>query len=78
MARFPQDAGAAAGLFGAARFGFGALAGVAVSLLHDKHGVSMARVILATTSLSLLGQVFTLPRVNKFKSLIEYGSVVCA
>lgn len=56
MARFPQDAGAAAGLFGAAQFGFGALASVAVSLLHDGTGLSMACVILVVSSLSLLGQ----------------------
>ena len=56
MARFPRDAGAAAGLFGAAQFGFGALASVAVSLLHDGRGVSMAWTILAVSTLSLLGQ----------------------
>lgn len=57
MARFPQEAGAAAGLFGAAQFGFGATASVAVSLLHDGRGVAMAGVILAVSMLSLLGQV---------------------
>lgn len=57
MARAPQDAGAAAGLFGAAQFGFGALASVAVSLLHDGGGVSMACVIFGASALSLLGQL---------------------
>lgn len=57
MARAPQDAGAAAGLFGAAQFGFGALASVAVSLLHDASGASMSCVILIVSALSLLGQL---------------------
>lgn len=55
MARFPLDSGAAAGLFGAAQFGFGALASVAVSLLHDRRGMSMACVILALSATSVMG-----------------------
>ncbi|KFI05670.1 multidrug effflux MFS transporter [Massilia sp. BSC265] len=55
MARFPNQSGAAAGLFGAAQFGLGALASVAVSLLHDERGLAMAGVILSVSTFSLLG-----------------------
>jgi DHA1 family bicyclomycin/chloramphenicol resistance-like MFS transporter len=57
MTRYPRDAGAAAALFGAAQFGFGALASVMVSLLHDGSARPMALVIVAASGLSLLGQV---------------------
>ena len=40
----------------AAQFGFRALASVAVSLLHDRRGASMACVMLAVSTMSLLGQ----------------------
>lgn len=56
MARYPRDAGAAAALFGAAQFGFGALASVVVSLLYDGSGRPMAWVIAVACSFSLLGQ----------------------
>jgi DHA1 family bicyclomycin/chloramphenicol resistance-like MFS transporter len=57
MARYPRDAGAAAALFGAAQFGFGALASVAVSQLYDGSGMPMAGVVAAACALSLSGQL---------------------
>lgn len=55
MARYPQNAGAAAALFGSSQFGLGMWASAAVSYHHDGSGRPMAWVILATTALSLLG-----------------------
>lgn len=55
-ALFPNDADAAAALFGAAQFGFEALASVAVSLAHDGSGAPMASVIFCACSLAVLGQ----------------------
>ncbi len=55
MARFPQNAGAAAALFGASQFGFGTLASVGVSLFYDASSRPMAWVILAASVCSLLG-----------------------
>lgn len=55
MAGYPRDAGAAAALFGAAQFGFGA--SMRDSLLHDGTALPMAGVILTGRSMSLLGQV---------------------
>jgi len=55
MARYPQNAGAAAALFGASQFGLGMLASAAVSYTHDGSGRPMAWVILAATAASLAG-----------------------
>jgi len=55
MARYPQNAGAAAALFGASQFGLGMLASAAVSYHHDGSGRPMAWVILATAAASLAG-----------------------
>lgn len=55
MARYPQNAGAAAALFGSSQFGLGMWASAAVSYHHDGSGRPMAWVILATTALSLVG-----------------------
>lgn len=55
MARYPQNAGAAAALFGASQFGLGMLASAAVSYFHDGSGQPMAWAILATTAASLAG-----------------------
>ncbi|WP_346286751.1 multidrug effflux MFS transporter [Zoogloea sp.] len=55
MTRYPQNSGAAAALFGASQFGLGMLASAAVSYLHDPAGGSMARVILAVSTLSVAG-----------------------
>jgi len=55
MARYPQNAGAAAALFGSSQFGFGMWASAAVSYTHDGSGRPMAWVILATTAMSLAG-----------------------
>jgi DHA1 family bicyclomycin/chloramphenicol resistance-like MFS transporter len=55
MARYPQNAGAAAALFGASQFGLGMCASAAVNLFHDNTGRPMAWVILATTLASVLG-----------------------
>lgn len=55
MARYPQNAGAAAALFGAGQFGFGMLASAAVSYYHDGSGRPMAWVILVSTAASLTG-----------------------
>jgi DHA1 family bicyclomycin/chloramphenicol resistance-like MFS transporter len=55
MARYPQNAGAAAALFGSAQFGFGMWASAAVNYFHDGSGRPMANVILMATGLSLAG-----------------------
>ncbi|WP_265945831.1 Bcr/CflA family multidrug efflux MFS transporter [Dechloromonas sp. A34] len=55
MSRYPQNAGAAAALFGASQFGLGMLASAAVSYHHDGSGRPMAWAILATTAASLAG-----------------------
>ncbi|HLO65035.1 MAG TPA: Bcr/CflA family multidrug efflux MFS transporter [Azonexus sp.] len=55
MARYPQNAGAAAALFGSSQFGFGMWASAAVSYTHDGSGRPMAWVIVVTMTLSLLG-----------------------
>lgn len=55
MARYPQNAGAAAAVFGAGQFGLGMLASAAVSYHHDGSGRPMAWVILAVSALSMLG-----------------------
>lgn len=55
MARYPQNAGAAAALFGSSQFGLGMLASAAVSYHHDGSGRPMVWVIVATTALSLVG-----------------------
>jgi len=55
MARYPQNAGAAAALFGSSQFGLGMWASAAVSYHHDGSGRPMAWVIVATTALSLVG-----------------------
>ncbi|MBL8471580.1 MAG: multidrug effflux MFS transporter [Rhodocyclaceae bacterium] len=57
MARYSQNAGAAAALFGCAQFGFGMCASAAVNYLHDGSGRPMAWVILACSVLSVLGYV---------------------
>lgn len=55
MARYPQNAGAAAALFGASQFGMGMLASAAVSYFHDGSGQPMAWTMLATSAASLAG-----------------------
>lgn len=55
MARYPQNAGAAAAVFGAGQFSLGMLASAAVSYHHDGSGRPMAWVILVVSVLSLLG-----------------------
>lgn len=55
MARYPQNAGAAAALFGASQFGLGMLASATISYFHDPNGRAMAWVILAVSAMSLLG-----------------------
>lgn len=55
MARYPQNAGAAAALFGSSQFGFGMWASAAVSYYHDGSGRPMAWVILVCSAASLLG-----------------------
>jgi len=55
MARYPQNAGAAAALFGASQFGLGMLASATISYFHDPNGRAMAWVILAVSGMSLLG-----------------------
>lgn len=55
MARYPQNAGAAAALFGSSQFGFGMWASAAVSYTHDGSGRPMAWVIVATMTLSVSG-----------------------
>lgn len=54
MARYPQNAGAAAALFGAGQFGLGTLASAAVSRLHDGSGNPMGWVVLAACIGSLM------------------------
>ena len=55
MARYPQNAGAAAALFGASQFGLGMLSSAAISYLHDPAGTAMPQVILTVSTLSLAG-----------------------
>lgn len=55
MARYPQNAGAAAALFGASQFGLGMLASATVSYYHDGSGRPLACVILLACALSLAG-----------------------
>ena len=55
MARYPQNAGAAAALFGSSQFGLGMWASAAVSYYHDGSGRPMAWAIVATTAASLVG-----------------------
>lgn len=55
MARYPQNSGAAAALFGAGQFGLGVLASAAVSYLHDPAGRAMAWVILAVSLMAVAG-----------------------
>ncbi|WP_295007541.1 Bcr/CflA family multidrug efflux MFS transporter [uncultured Dechloromonas sp.] len=55
MARYPQNAGAAAALFGSSQFGFGMWASAAVSYTHDGSGRPMAWVIVATMTISVFG-----------------------
>ncbi len=55
MARYPQNAGAAAALFGSSQFGFGMWASAAVNYFHDGSGRPMAWVILTCASLSVCG-----------------------
>ncbi|MFS2138997.1 multidrug effflux MFS transporter [Duganella sp. Dugasp56] len=57
MARYPDNTGACAALFGAAQFGLDALASMAVSLMHDGSGRPMAIVIVVAASTSVLGQM---------------------
>lgn len=55
MQRYPQNAGAAAALFGASQFGFGMLASAAISFFHDGSGWPMAWTIVAASTTSLAG-----------------------
>lgn len=55
MARYPQNAGAAAALFGSSQFGFGMCASATISYLHDPNGKAMVWVILGVSAVSLLG-----------------------
>ena len=55
MSHFPQNAGAAAALFGAGQFGFGMLASFGVSHFHDGTGQPMAWVVLIACALSTVG-----------------------
>lgn len=55
MARYPQNAGAAAALFGASQFGLGMLASATVSYVHSPDGRGMAWVIVVVSGFALLG-----------------------
>lgn len=55
MARYPQNAGAAAALFGAGQFGFGMLSSATVSYFYDGSGWPMAWAILVASTVSLAG-----------------------
>lgn len=55
MARYPQNAGAAAALFGSSQFGLGMWASAAVNYFHDGSGRPMAWVILACCAMSVGG-----------------------
>jgi DHA1 family bicyclomycin/chloramphenicol resistance-like MFS transporter len=55
MARYPENAGAAAALFGASQFGLGMLASAGVSYWHDGSGLPMAWMICLTTAASVFG-----------------------
>ena len=55
LARYPQNAGAAAALFGSAQFGLGMWASAAVAHAHDPDGRRMAMVILGCALASFAG-----------------------
>lgn len=55
MARYPNNAGAAAAMFVASQFGLGMLASATISYLHDPSGRAMALVILAASAMSVMG-----------------------
>jgi DHA1 family bicyclomycin/chloramphenicol resistance-like MFS transporter len=55
MARYQQNAGAAAALFGSSQFGLGMWASAAVNYFHDGSGRPMAWVILACSAMSVGG-----------------------
>lgn len=57
MGRYPQNAGAAAALFGSAQFGFGMWASALVGYTHDGSGRPMAWVILGAALLSVAGHL---------------------
>lgn len=56
MGRYPDNAGAAAALFGASQFGLGMLASTAVSYAHDGSAMPMVWVIAVVSLLGLVGQ----------------------
>ncbi len=55
MSRYPQNAGAAAALFGSSQFGFGVWASAAVGFWHDGSGRPMAWTIFACATMSVGG-----------------------
>ena len=55
MSRYPKNAGAAAALFGSCQFGFGMWASGAVNVFHNGSGQPMAWVMLACSTLSVVG-----------------------
>lgn len=55
MARYPNNAGAAAAMFVAGQFGLGMLSSATISHLGDQTGRTMALVVLASSVLSLAG-----------------------
>ena len=54
LEHFPRHAGTASAVVGAARYGFGALAGICVGLLHDDTAVPMVAVIFACSAASAI------------------------
>lgn len=57
MARYPDNAGAAAALFGAAQFGMGMTASAMIGYLHGAPGRAMSGVVLGVSALSVLGWI---------------------
>lgn len=54
LEHFPHHAGTASAVVGAARYGFGALSGICVGLLHDGTAVPMAAVIFGCSAASAI------------------------
>lgn len=60
---FPENAGTASAVVGAVRYGFGALSGVCVGLLHDGTAMPMGWVVLGCSLLSVVFLMTLLRRV---------------
>jgi DHA1 family bicyclomycin/chloramphenicol resistance-like MFS transporter len=60
MHRYPHNAGAAAAVFGAVQLALGALASLAIGMLHDGTPKGMGTVIAVTGVLTFAGRTLVL------------------